>query len=696
MRAELRRLAAGLTRAQHDAVFSDAARVCIVAGAGSGKTLVLTRRIARTLAEDPAAAAHAVAVTFTRKAAGELTDRLDALGLTAEIRCGTFHALAYRAITEYRRLHDLPERRVVEHKAALVSELMRAHGRDADRRLVRAVASEIEHARARVVGPDDFAAHAEGRRLPLPAADIAGIYAAYADLKARRGVLDFEDLLEGWAHILETQPAYSRAPVRRVDHVFVDEFQDVSPAQFRLLSALVDGARGRETATLCAVGDDDQSIYGFGGAEAGYLLEFERLWPGADVIHLEDNFRCPPQVLRVANAVLSEGRGRRGKVLRPNVADGPLPEVASHADELVEAAWVARSLARTRRPGGTWRSCAVLARTNRQLEPIRHALTAAGIPTVVRAGTALAASQQVRDVLDRLRTGERHGTLAPGMPFAALVAELAGTDLSAAVLTGDESGTGPEPAVDPDLDALVAAAAEYELATLDAGASTSADGLTAWLRTTVGAEGGHAGADAVSLLSMHRAKGLEFDVVFVVGLEEGFAPIVHAADDAAVEEERRLFYVALTRSRRRLLLSWCRTRTLRDSTRQRARSRFLDPVVAALQHAAAETAPAPGWRTWLGGMRAGAGHRDTDSGPDPTTVLDDLRAWRSRTAAREGVAAHLVAHDATLRHLASNRPVDLTTLARTPDLDQIKLRRYGPELLDLLRGSDTLTATSRA
>ncbi|MBX7160577.1 MAG: ATP-dependent DNA helicase UvrD2 [Acidimicrobiia bacterium] len=694
-----RRLATGLTDAQHDAVFSDAARLCIVAGAGSGKTLVLTRRIARVLADDPAAAAHTVAVTFTRKAAGELTGRLDALGAGDDLRCGTFHALAYRAINEHRRLRGLPERHVVEHKATLVAEVMRGpRGRSADRRRVRAVATEIERARARAVAPDELAASLGGRDLPLPPAELARIYAAYTELKAHRGVLDFEDLLEGWATILEQDPSFARAPVRRVDHVFVDEFQDVNAAQFRLLRALVDSAPPPQRTTLCVVGDDDQSIYGFGGAEAAYLVGFHELWPDAVTVRLEDNFRCPPQVLEVANAVLSEGRGRHGKLLRPNLADGPAPELRAHPDEVAEAAWVARTLARARRPGASWRSCAVLARTNRQLEPIRDALAASGIPAAVRTGTALMASPQVRDLLDRLRNAERQGSLPPGMPFAVLVAELAGCEAG-------EDLTDLGCRLEPDLAAVVEAAVDYELTALDTGATTDADGFTLWLRTTVGAEPGDSDADAVSLLSMHRAKGLEFDVVFVVGLEEGLMPIAHAASPADVEEERRLLYVALTRSRRRLLLSWCREREIGGEARRRRPSRMLATVTATLEASAAADSAAPGWRSWLARARAGvtvAGASGSGESADATgagrddVLLARLREWRVQTAAREGIPAHLVAHDATLRQLARVRPTDQSELARVPDLGALKRMRYGSELLDVVATCEALSASRRA
>lgn len=703
-----RRLGAGLTRSQHEAVFSDASPLCIVAGAGSGKTLVLTRRIARVLAEDPEAAPHTVAVTFTRKAAGELTGRLGALGVSDDLRRGTFHALAYRAISEHRRLRGLPERRVVEHKAALVAEAMRGpRGRGADRRSVSAVAAEIARARARRIGPEDLEAWAGDRcggpALPVSAEEFARVYRSYEDLKARRGVLDFEDLLEGWADLFEHDRAFANAPVRRIDHVFVDEFQDVNPAQFHLLHALVGppaaptpptGPKPAHQATLCAVGDDDQAIYGFGGAEASYLTGFGDLWPDAVTVRLEDNFRCPPQVLRVANAVLSEARGRRGKVLRPKVPDGPAPELASHTDERAEAAWIARTLPRVRRPGASWRSCAVLARTNRQLDPIRDALTAAGIPTVVRAGTALVASPAVRDVLDRLRTGAHRDALAPGMPFAALVAELAGLDVAAALWdTGTDPGSWDDD--DPDLAALIAAAAEYELSALDSGGGTSAEGFTTWLRTTVGAEPAGVRADAVSLLTMHRAKGLEFDVVIVAGLEEGLMPIAHASSPADLEEERRLLYVALTRSRRRLLLSWSRTRALGGEVRDRKPSRMLAAVAASLSASAGEHDPAPGWRNRLTAART-AVRADASVDAADTDLLAGLRDWRDRTAAREGIPAHLVLHDSTLRRIAGDRPADHVELARVADLGRPKRSRYGAELLEIVASAGASATPARA
>jgi len=666
-------LAAGLTPSQRDAVFSDATRLCILAGAGSGKTRVLTRRVGRRIHEDRTAAAETLVVTFTRKAAGELQRRLGDLGIAEEIRSGTFHALAYRALTDWWQLRGETPWRVLDHKGAMLAGIMGNSRGPADRRLVRAVAADLDRARALTLSPDDVV-HVMGRDdLAVGARDLADIYRRYEDEKRRRRVVDFEDLLARWADVLERDRAYSEALVRRIRHIYVDEFQDVNPAQFRLLAALT----AHPDSTLCVVGDDDQAIYGFGGADATYLTEFRRMWPDAVTITLEDNFRCPPQVLTVANRVLAAAPGRRGKVLRPTQPPAPRPEIVSHPDELSEAAWVADMLPRARRPGGSWRQCAVLVRTNAQLDPIRAALDARGIPSVVRGGRSFVAASAVKDVMERLRFAQRHGSRPPGQPFATFVAELAGLgDVLDIVDLHDDPGD-----VDPDRAALVGAAIDYELASIDAGAAPDADGFAAWLRSTVGAEADDRGADAVNLLTIHRAKGLEFDTVFVCGLEEGLMPIGYAAATEAIEEERRLLYVALTRCRRRLLLSWCRGRRFGDEVRQRRRSRFLDVVAATVESLDSADAPAAGWRCWLGTARGRLGPEPEGDGG---TALETLRSWRDRTAMAEGVPAHRVLPDATLRRIAETRPADHAALATIPDLDSLKRRRYGDMILRII------------
>ncbi|MGH9035724.1 MAG: ATP-dependent helicase, partial [Acidimicrobiia bacterium] len=360
-------LLSGLDERQRQAVTTPVSPLAILAGAGSGKTRVLTRRIAYQATTGRIDAGHTLALTFTRKAAGELSERLAALGLrrsgvragpATAVTAGTFHAVALAQLR--RRWADRGEAvpALLERKVRLLVPFL-APGPTVGAEAAE-VAGEIEWAKARLVGPEAYeaAVAAAARPTPRAPAEVADLYSRYETEKHRRGVVDFDDLIWGLGEALETDAAFAAATRWRFRHLFVDEFQDLNPAQFRLLRAWLG-----DRSDLCVVGDQDQAIYGFTGADASYLVGFARHFPGAAVVHLESNFRSSPQVLAVAHAVLPAGK-RSPRTLRPTRPDGPLPEVVAYATDAEEAVGLARALRAAGGPGVAWSSMAVLYRTN--------------------------------------------------------------------------------------------------------------------------------------------------------------------------------------------------------------------------------------------------------------------------------------------------------------------------------------------
>ena len=702
-----------LNDAQRHAVTSEAAPLCVLAGAGSGKTRVLTRRVAWRIEQGTADARHVLALTFTRKAAGELRSRLRALGVRQHVTAGTFHGIAYGQLRQ--RWADLGARppALLDRKARVLARLVSR--RDGGRSPTLAdLAGEIEWAKARMVAPEGYAEAlvATGRRPPLPAHEMAALYSRYEEEKRRHGLVDFDDLLVACINDLEQDPAFAAAQRWRFRHLFVDEFQDVNPAQFRLLQ----GWMG-DRLDLCVVGDPNQAIYSWNGADPSLLGGFSRRYPTTGVVRLDHNYRSSPQVLTVAAAVLAQGHTSNADLLRATQADGPVPTVTASDSDVSEARTIASRLRRTRRPGMPWAHLAVLTRTNAQLVLLEEALRSARIPYRVSGGEAFLQRPEVRDALDDLR---RAPVRTPfGARLADLEARVAGIGTAGPGGRPEETagpGGRPEETAGPGgrpeetagtagpgrpdeddrrshLEGLVRLGREYEA--MDPAAS--AEGFSAWLAATVRSEGAEDGADAVELTTFHRAKGLEWPVVFLAGLERGLVPIGRAATPAAEAEERRLLYVALTRAERELHCSWAERRTFGSRTVTRTRSPYLDAVDLArraLAQAPAGSDPVrliQAERSRLGRQSAPGQRRSRPRSPaaamveaaDPDMIAA-LRAWRSSAARLSGVPAYVICHDTTLAAVASALPASHDELLALPGLGPVKAARYGEALLDLV------------
>ena len=664
----------GLDPAQRRAVVSDSQPLCILAPAGSGKTRVLTRRIAHRVVTGQADGARVLALTFTRQAAGELRGRLGALGVRQPVAAGTFHAVAYAQLR--RRWADRGERPPVllERKARLLAPLL-PRARKGARASVTVqtadLAAEIEWAKARLVPASRYEAEvqAAGRKPAVPPAEMARLYERYEIEKRRKGLVDFDDLLMSCALALQNDTEFAAAQRWRFRHLFVDEFQDVNPVQFRLLQGWLGDRRD-----LCVVGDPDQAIYSWNGADPTLLTDFTRHFPGAEVVQLETNYRSTPQIVSLARTVLPAGGHHRGVAGPPAVTasrgEGPVPVVRQFDTDADEARGVARALRRAHRPGVAWSHLAVLARTNAQLVLLESHIRDAGIPCRLSGGGVLLRQPEVRAALDQIRH------LPVGVPFLSRLADIEEAAVS-------EGGAAERRS---NLDALVRLGHDY--AAIDP--CPTVDGFTAWLGAGDRGDQGEPGADAVELTTFHRAKGLEWPVVFVTGLEKGLVPIGHATTAAAEAEERRLLHVALTRAVDEVHCTWAERRTFGSRPVARSPSPLLEPIREAVAAMAAGGMPED-WRERVAAERAklrslpttartGAAPGDR---ADPA-VWEALKAWRSATAQATGVPAYVIFHDATLAAVAEARPTTRAELLALPGMGPVKAERYADTLLAVL------------
>ena len=530
----------GLTGPQRQAVMSDDAPLCVLAGAGSGKTTVLTRRVARRIFDATAEAGHSLVVTFTRKAARELRDRLWRLEVPGPVFAGTFHAAAYSQLRRHGAdsgvrppaLIDDPRRllrRVIEGSGTASREA--ASGETGSLATgapesVAALLAEIEWAQAGLVGPESYAAaaRAAGRRTPGAGDEVAEIYRRYVDAKRTHAVMDLNDLLTRCAELLETDRTAAAAARWRIRHLYVDEFQDLNPAQWRLLRAWMG-----DSTDLFVVGDPRQAVYGWNGADPTLLDRLPELLPGTTVLRLDANHRSTPQVIAAARSVLDPlamGPGAANAAAAPPAdggttvgrgrPDGPGPTVTGFDDDQAEAEAVARWLRVMHRPGRPWSHLAVLARTNGRLGPVAAALTGAGIP--FRVGPAPRTGAALAGAVRALRA------MPAGRPLRSALADLSLGELPPG---GDRAGARSGPAGGGIPGVLSRLADEH--AVEEPGSTVGA--FLAWLAATAGdaalAEADPEG-DAVELSTFHRAKGLEWPAVALVGLEDGLVPIAYA------------------------------------------------------------------------------------------------------------------------------------------------------------------------
>jgi DNA helicase II / ATP-dependent DNA helicase PcrA len=542
--------------------------VCVLAGAGTGKTRAITHRIAYAIATGVADPAHVLALTFTVRAAGELRGRLRALGGgAAGVRAATFHSAALRQLSYFwPRMIGGRAPRLVESKMPLLREAAASLGLRVDGASIADAVTEIEWAKVCQVHPESyvFAAAEAGRSPSSGVEDTGRLYAAYEAIRRDRQLIDFESVLELTAAILLTEPAAAREVQAAFRYFTVDEFQDVNPLQKLLLDAWLGG---REE--LCVVGDPRQTIYSFTGATSQYLRSFADDYPQAALVRLVRDYRSTPQVVAMANRLA--GATAEPGALVAQRPPGPEPAVKRYPDEEAEAAGVAAEIGMLLSRGVPASEVAVLLRINAQFERFERALADAKVPYVVRGGERFYERPEVRQALVLLRGAARAdvaGTDATGLP-GELPAAVRHVLASAGLTAAPPAARG---AVRERWESLAAIAGLADALAAARPAATLAE-FAAELAER--ADTGHAPvAAAVTLATMHAAKGLEWDAVLLPGLTEGIMPIVYARTADAVEEERRLLYVAVTRARIHLALSWAPARTP-GAEPSRQRSRFL-------------------------------------------------------------------------------------------------------------------------
>ena len=561
-------LLAALDPEQQEVARSTRGPVCVLAGAGTGKTRAIAHRIGYAVATGVVRPDRVLAVTFTTRAAGELRARLRRLGSIAVpgaglelVQARTFHSAALRQLTHFwPTAVGGPAPAVIDSKVGLLTEAARRCRLRLDLAELRDAAAEIEWAKVTQVRPDEYPAASEkaDRCGPLPPPSLAALYARYEDLRSERNLVDFESVLELTAAILAEHPAAAAAVRDRYRYFVVDEYQDVNPLQKLLLDQW---AADRDD--VCVVGDPRQTIYSFTGASPAYLTGFPLQYPGSTVIRLVRNYRSTPQVVTLANRVFPAP----GQVLVAQRPAGPPPELTEHEDEQAEAAEVARQAAELIRAGTPASEIAVLVRINAMTRGHEEALTAAGVPFQLRGTERFFERPEVRQAVSLLRVAAR--SAGPDEdPASAVRPVLTGLGLT----TQPPGGRGRARERWESLDALAAISAGF----FAAGPGVTLADLVAELEQRSAA--GHAPeAGGVTLASLHAAKGLEWDAVFLPGLTDGAVPIVYAQSAETIEEERRLLYVGITRARERLFLSWSLARTP-GGRKTRRPSRFLDDL----------------------------------------------------------------------------------------------------------------------
>lgn len=635
-----------LNKPQKEAVFHTEGPLLILAGAGSGKTRVLTHRIAYLIEEKGVNPWNILAITFTNKAAEEMRQRVDSLvGIGAEsIWVSTFHSMCVRILRRYidRLVYD--NRFTIydtDDQKTLMKEVCRKTDIDTKRFKERMLLSVISSAKNEMILPEEFELNAGGDFVQLK---IAKVYKEYEAQMRANNALDFDDLLVKTVQLLETQPDVRENYQERFRYIMVDEYQDTNTVQFRLVSLLAGKYRN-----LCVVGDDDQSIYKFRGANIRNILDFEKEFSDAKVIKLEQNYRSVGNVLEVANSVIRNNKGRKEKTLWTDNEKGEKIRLRQFDTAYDEAQFIAEDIKDETAQGANYSDHAVLYRTNAQSRLLEEKFVAMNIPYKIVGGINFYSRREIKDVLSYLKTIDngkddlavrriinvpKRGIglttinriqesaaargigfydalsapdLIPGIgrsaskldSFAALIEYFKGrseesgvTDLLTEVI--EKTGyTESLEADDPEelearvqnIDELVSKAAVYEESCSDRGERPTLSGFLEEVALVADIDSVAEDRDYVILMTLHSAKGLEFPHVYLAGMEDGLFPSymsISGDDPEELEEERRLCYVGVTRAEEKLTLTCARMRLVRGERQYNSMSRFIKEMPSAL------------------------------------------------------------------------------------------------------------------
>ncbi len=624
----------GLNDAQREAVLATEGPLLVVAGAGSGKTRVLTHRVAHLMAACGVKPNEILAITFTNKAAGEMRTRLEGLlgGVARAIWILTFHAACGRILRrEAERLGYRSNFTIYDQadQVRLTKACLEELERDPKRFVPRGIHSQISNAKNQLVGPDEYMARVSS----FYDQTVAEVYQLYQRRLHASNAVDFDDLIMLTVEVLERFPEAATRWRKAFRYVLVDEYQDTNHAQYRLLQLLAS-----EHKNVCAVGDPDQSIYAFRGADIRNVLEFERDFPGAKTIPLEQNYRSTNTILRAANGVIANNRERKEKNLWSELGDGDPVRALEVEDEHAEARFVASEVAQLIEEGYSGREIAVFYRTNAQSRVLEDVLVRQGVPYQVIGGPRFYERAEIKDliaylqVIDnpadavsllRIANRPRRGIGDTTLTRLQIWADANGTTLHEALGNAEQAGVGGASlkavaALRTLLLSLQAQSQELSVSelvqqvldqsgyieTLEAERTIEARGRIENLQELVGVAQEYVESSEepslstflqeislvsdqdtiqeeqslVTLMTLHNAKGLEFGAVFMIGMEEGIFPHSRSIEEQGIEEERRLAYVGMTRAKERLTLTHASSRSLWGSRAHNLPSRFIDEL----------------------------------------------------------------------------------------------------------------------
>ena len=643
----------GLDESQLHAVTVEASPLAIIAGAGSGKTRVLTRRIAWRAMKGKEDPRRVLALTFTRKAAGELRSRLSRLGLRDQIAAGTFHSVAYSQLRIYWQDRGIKEPTLLTNKISFVTNLLPRDKRSTD---TLDIVTEIEWAKARRISPETYFSEAEkhGRTPPLGLQEVSNIFKSYEELKAERNFLDFDDLLSDCAKIIRSDRSFGEAQKWRFRNFYVDEFQDVNPLQFSLLAAWLDGRP-----TLCVVGDPNQAIYAWNGAEADHLVRFEEHFRDSTVVSLNKNYRSTPQIVETASCLLENSgiTAVRGGGLKPSISN--------YSDEELEAEGIAKKVNEIHTSGQKWSDQAILVRTNAQTEIFTNALRKEGVPVKTVAGSGLLDRKDIKIVISELTNSN-----------SPLIQKI--NDLDTTGGEGPSTSGGDETTTDTERTVALAELRRLAEEYLALDPAAKSNSFVLWLKSQ-SQNLYEINDDAVEISTFHRSKGLEWPVVHVAGLEQGLVPIAHAKDSNAVAEERRLLYVALTRAKDRILCSWANNRHFSGNKRTRDPSPWLFNIERAIQNLEKPLTQ----KEQITKVKS-ARRKKTKNHLPETQQVRELKEWRLSVSRAADVPAFVIFNDETLLNLLEVKPTNLDELLKIKGIGPVKAERYGKEILDLV------------
>ena len=642
--------------------------LAVLAGAGTGKTRAITYRIAYGAAVGAFDPSNVLAVTFTQRAAFEMRHRLAQLGVP-KAQARTFHSAALRQLRHFWPTvvgGPLPD--VIPHKASLVAASAARLGITIDRTNVRDIAAEVEWAKVSMIDAAHYASRVARLRRDVPAGldagDMARLLDVYEDAKNERGVIDFEDILIYLCGMLQERADVASIVRKQYRSFVVDEFQDVNLLQARLLDLWLGGRHD-----VCVVGDVAQTIYSFTGASPDYLTGFGRKHPGARIVELTRDYRSTPQIVSVANDVLARSSQREGTVRLSSQRDGGAQVTyRTYDDDRAEAEGVAASIADLIAGGMAPHSIAVLMRTNGQSQAFEEALGARGIPVAVAGGKPFFARDDVRTAISRLRAAAAAAT-DDGSVGEIVREVLSGVGWAPEAPSGQAGSERWS-----NMNAIVGWADDSKAETLAAFVAELDE------RVAYQVEPDKAG---VELATIHAAKGLEWDAVFLVGVAEGLLPISYAKTAAAREEERRLLYVAVTRARDLLTLSWARSRGA-DGRGKRKRSRLLDGI---WPEEVGMGAPKKKARA---STRALNQAFEEEASPQAIELFGRLKAWRLEVSRQAGVPPFAVFTDQTLRDIAQAMPKNTTQLRVIRGIGDVKVQRFAAPVLALVRGEEVI------